>query len=263
MNGTIHVQRPPNHIYGLKEGCILTFSEILTDLLPWCFIAFLVGAIIFGLSLLGYRFLYRKLLHGKVTIPIRQFVLIALLAAYVFIVFGITNFSRSDIYVNLINLNLFSGYRDIWSQWTLRSVQMVAFNILMFVPLGILLPLLSDSLRSFGIVFLMALLFTFTIETVQLANHTGIFELDDLFNNTLGAVIGYFIVMFFLERVDWKRRALLLTRAMLLPVILFAGLLTVSHLKQEQPQSIKTDTSYFIISPVFQQSTPVDHGRYP
>ncbi len=224
----------------------MSFSEILTDLLPWCLIALLLGILVFGASLAGYRLLYQKLLGGKAVITTEKFLLVALLTAYVFIVFGITNFSRTNVYVDIIDLRLFSSYREIWSQWTLRSVQMVAFNILMFVPLGILLPLLSDSLRSFGIVLLLALIFTFTIETVQLANHTGMFELDDLFNNTLGAVIGYFIVMFFLAKGSWRRRALLFTRALLLPVLLCSGFLTASFLKQAQTQSIQTNEAYFL-----------------
>ncbi len=40
-----------------------------------------------------------------------------------------------------------------------------------------------------------ALLFTMFIEVFQLATGIGIFELDDIFNNVLGALIGYGIIM--------------------------------------------------------------------
>lgn len=61
----------------------------------------------------------------------------------------------------------------------------------MFVPLGILLPLCSRWHKKFYRTYLTGLAFTIAIELIQLVSRRGIFELDDIFNNLLGTMIGY------------------------------------------------------------------------
>lgn len=57
-------------------------------------------------------------------------------------------------------------------------------NIILFIPIGILLPR-----KKRWLIF--PFLFSALIETIQLIFLRGTFELDDIFNNTLGAVIGW------------------------------------------------------------------------
>lgn len=61
----------------------------------------------------------------------------------------------------------------------------------MGVPLGILLPCLFEKMRYWWPTYLSGLLFTILIETTQLITHRGIFEMDDILNNTLGCMIGF------------------------------------------------------------------------
>lgn len=65
-------------------------------------------------------------------------------------------------------------------------------NIIMFMPLGFLLPLIWDQFRSLRKVFFVGLFFSLAIEFCQLFNHRAT-DIDDLMMNSLGAVLGYLI----------------------------------------------------------------------
>ena len=55
------------------------------------------------------------------------------------------------------------------------------------------LPFIYKKMRSVFVVGLMGFLFSLSIETVQYITRRGLFEFDDLFNNTVGTVAGYII----------------------------------------------------------------------
>jgi glycopeptide antibiotics resistance protein len=71
-------------------------------------------------------------------------------------------------------------------------------NILLFVPLGILLPLISSRLNSFVKVFSVALFFSASIEVLQFfSREMRIYrsvDIDDVILNVIGAVGGFLIV---------------------------------------------------------------------
>jgi glycopeptide antibiotics resistance protein len=69
----------------------------------------------------------------------------------------------------------------------------IFLNVLLFIPFGSLLPLVSDKFRNpFGTVFC-GFLFSFGIESMQYITGRGLTELDDMINNTFGAIIGYIL----------------------------------------------------------------------
>jgi len=63
-------------------------------------------------------------------------------------------------------------------------------NIVGFIPLGILLPLLFSGLAKFWRLTLTIFLLSLSFETFQLLAGTGIFDVDDLLLNTFGGIIG-------------------------------------------------------------------------
>lgn len=73
----------------------------------------------------------------------------------------------------------------------LNSVENLAGNILVFVPLGFLLPIVSDEMRSLLAVMLNAFVFVLGIEMFQLFSAFGAFDVDDILLNCLGAALGY------------------------------------------------------------------------
>lgn len=65
----------------------------------------------------------------------------------------------------------------------------------MFVPLGVLLPLLWKKCRKWYVTIPIGFAISFVIELVQLAIRRGICDIDDLFANTLGTVLGFLCIM--------------------------------------------------------------------
>lgn len=63
-------------------------------------------------------------------------------------------------------------------------------NILMMMPFGFLLPLLSRRTGKLRAIFLSGFLFSLMIELSQLFNYRAT-DIDDLILNTLGAILGY------------------------------------------------------------------------
>ena len=70
-------------------------------------------------------------------------------------------------------------------------------NIIGFIPLGILLPLLFYQLRTAPRTILFVFLFSLGFELTQLFTMLGVFDVDDLLLNTLGGAIGYFAYALF------------------------------------------------------------------
>lgn len=73
-----------------------------------------------------------------------------------------------------------------------EGIRTYVLNIIMFMPLGFLLPLIWEKFRNIVKVFYTGLGFSLAIEICQLFNHRAT-DIDDLMMNSLGAVFGYFI----------------------------------------------------------------------
>lgn len=76
----------------------------------------------------------------------------------------------------------------------LQSHDMLPYilNILMFMPLGFLLPFIWQKMRSFPKVLLTGCFFSLIIEMCQLLNFRCS-DVDDILMNTLGAIVGYLL----------------------------------------------------------------------
>jgi glycopeptide antibiotics resistance protein len=99
------------------------------------------------------------------------------------------------------NLTPFETIR-LYYRRGVRSIDMyknIGGNILGFVPLGILLPLLFVSLRSWWKTTLTIFIISVLFETTQLITGWGFFDVDDMILNTTGGLIGY--ILFFLGRI--------------------------------------------------------------
>lgn len=70
------------------------------------------------------------------------------------------------------------------------EIRNAVLNILMFVPLGYLLPMLSKKFARLLILLSVAFLFTLSIELLQLVTARGVFSIEDMLHNILGAAIG-------------------------------------------------------------------------
>jgi len=73
----------------------------------------------------------------------------------------------------------------------LRYLEGAGLNILLFVPFGYLLPMLWKRADRWWKVVLCGFVLSLGIELTQLVTHLGMFDLDDLMNNSLGAFLGW------------------------------------------------------------------------
>ena len=75
-------------------------------------------------------------------------------------------------------------------------------NILLFIPLGIFLPLLFEKVNTLRKVLLYAFAVSSFLEIIQLFTLLGNFDIDDILLNVLGAFVG-----FGGYRMTWKNTA--------------------------------------------------------
>ena len=85
-------------------------------------------------------------------------------------------------------LELFWSYHGFFAG-DLRLGLQILGNIAFFVPLGYLLSGVVQK-KNWWLALLIAFLLSCSVEMLQAATHRGLFEFDDIFNNTLGACIG-------------------------------------------------------------------------
>lgn len=72
-------------------------------------------------------------------------------------------------------------------------------NILLFVPLGVFLPLLWPAFRSWKKTALVGLGVSSSVEILQLFTHR-LTDVDDLITNTLGTILGFALAAWLLRR---------------------------------------------------------------
>ena len=63
-------------------------------------------------------------------------------------------------------------------------------NIVLFIPIGVLLPIVIENIKWQWVV-LVGFGFSLFIEIVQLITGFGCFDLDDILLNTIGTTIGF------------------------------------------------------------------------
>lgn len=93
---------------------------------------------------------------------------------------------------SLEQLFLIPFYDYTKNEFGVMWVEML-LNVVMFVPIGILLPLCCKSIRWYH-ALLVGFVFSVIIESLQWTFRCGSCETNDLINNTLGTVIGYLML---------------------------------------------------------------------
>lgn len=170
---------------------------VLWELRRYSFLA--VFAVLFTLMILGIvRFFYKRKYGADRPFPWKRAILIIAFAGYIALVFFVTNFRTSGM-IREVNLHLFRAWREALNNFSQHRWLNVLLNIAMFCPFGFLLPLLSRKLRKWYFSIPAGFAFSLMIELLQLIFSRGVFDVDDLFCNTLGAMIGYFVVMVILS----------------------------------------------------------------
>lgn len=120
-------------------------------------------------------------------------VLGVLLAEYLFVVTCSTVVFRGVQSFKYARLELtpFWTYEAVIKHTPGVSVWDIVLNMVLFMPLGFLIKLLSPSISFFKIL-VFAILCSLFIETNQYIFEKGIAQFDDVMHNTIGAVIGWY-----------------------------------------------------------------------
>ncbi len=183
------------------------YSRLIQAYLPF---AAIVIAAAGGICLLGYFLIYKRLLHGTKRLRAGTAVPVLLLGVYLLFLCCITLLNRSGGTPTGVNLTPFTSWREAWYRASPSDWRYIIFNIIAFVPLGILLPLCSGWFDRWRKILCSGLGCSLLIEITQLITGRGLFETDDLIHNTLGTAIGYGFLCLFLALVNRTKKSRLL-----------------------------------------------------
>ena len=136
-------------------------------------------------------------------------VLVALLLVVSIItIFYITLLTREPSTTRQHIFEPFYSYKQILLNGNFGWIPQNLLNITLFVPLGmfafLLLPRKWSKIQSIFLICGAAFILSLLIESLQFIFKLGFFETDDIFNNTLGGVVGSSISIFILQIKDKK-----------------------------------------------------------
>ena len=199
---------------------------------------YVCGAVVL-LYIFGYLLLYRVYLLGKKKISVWYALWAMIMCWYLAVVVNVTLVGRAAITVQKIR-PLFSSYREAWYTASVTDWRNIILNYCLFIPFGIWLPVGIKFFRKMYRVGIAAFVLTTTIEIIQVIQKTGVFELDDVLGNVLGALIGfgifgiaYYIIGRKKNAEPWRlSRVLRLQIPLLAVIVTYICLLTVYNVKE-------------------------------
>ncbi len=150
-------------------------------------------------------FVHKKKHRGHKEFPWGKVMLWLVFLAYLLVVIYATVLRWTGFSHREWNLHLFRAWREAWNQFSAKNWANVLLNVAMFGPLGFLLPLMGKKFRKWYLTIPAGFGFSLAVELIQLILGRGICDVDDLFCNTLGTAVGYFVVMTILAIVSGKR----------------------------------------------------------
>ncbi len=164
---------------------LMIFSELGNISFVLLGVLLLLSCIVLCMALYGLLRDYRKIHKGMLML----FVLYTLMMAY------ITIFSREEGHSTDILLS-FDSFKEALETRSLEPLQHVLLNAAMFIPVGILFPMIRpQKLARLTYVAPVGMMMTTMIEAIQMLLKKGQCDIEDIVANTLGAMIGYFLFM--------------------------------------------------------------------
>ncbi|NLZ81678.1 MAG: VanZ family protein [Clostridiales bacterium] len=95
------------------------------------------------------------------------------------------------------NLILFKEIRRFWNyRYTLGLAAVISNlvgNVVGFMPFGFFVPILAKKTNRFLTILLLSFVLSLLIENTQLIFKVGSFDVDDLFLNSIGGILGYLV----------------------------------------------------------------------
>ena len=211
-----------DHMYDFIKTIFYEFRQAV----PLALIGVVTGVLL--LFLLDRK--YRR--DGK-KFPKGQAVAVLLLLCYLGGLAAITFMNRMDGMQMGFQLYPLLAFREAWNAFTLQTWLNPLLNIAMFIPLGVLLPLTGKAFRRWHWMLMAGVGVSLGIEVLQYLLGRGQADIDDLICNTLGAMLGYSLCLFFVSLI--RKRWRLVGRYAALPCLFAAALAGVFVVYHVQP----------------------------
>ena len=173
-------------------NCFLAYAEMSTPDIAWIFAFALVFYIAFG-------FMMKKECNSF----FRLMLSFACSLIFIMTLFGRTQGEFEEPHF------FFESYRSAFALRTPGQILQLALNVILYIPLGMFLPCCFRLFEKVRYTVLTAFLCSVCIETIQGLFRIGLFEVDDILNNTLGALIGvilYQLIVKVKERWESEKR---------------------------------------------------------
>lgn len=120
---------------------------------------------------------------------------------------------------NLIPFTTIKFYLLCDSMPLLRRAGNIFGNIALFIPIGMLLPVISRAARKVIPLFLISTFLSLILELFQYILGTGSADIDDVILNALGGLVGY--VIFFVLKAKFKSETKTIIASLVLFFIIF------------------------------------------
>lgn len=155
----------------------------------FCFVS--ASFLIYGVGMFYLVLGNRRNVYGGVEVHIFRG-LMACAGLVVEVIKSITVFAVKGIWCGISNCDYYFA-----------RLNESASNVILYMPLGYLIPCLSGSKRH-GLLRIawIGLSISLSFELIQLITKLGKFDMDDLINNTLGATVGY--ILYFKANVRYR-----------------------------------------------------------
>ncbi len=171
---------------------VMIFNELGNISFVLLGVLLLLSCIVLCMALYGLMRDYRKIHKGMLML----FILYTLMMGY------ITIFSRDEGHSTDILLK-FDSFREALETRSLEPLQHVLLNAAMFIPIGILFPMIRvEKLARLTYVAPVGMMMTTMIEAIQMLMKKGQCDIEDIVANTAGAILGYFLFKF-ARRLRW------------------------------------------------------------
>lgn len=149
------------------------------------------------------------------------------LIVYFCLLLYLTVFQR--IYRGVVTGMFFEQYTFDWKSYYTYSINLVPFktiygylnkslntnvvitnlvgNVIAFVPMGFLMPIVFKKINNYKKTILMSVVTSVLIEIIQLLLKVGSADIDDVILNTFGGIIGFMLLgLLFIVSQKWRGR---------------------------------------------------------
>lgn len=183
------------------SGIIGIIEESLKFAIPCLVIWFIIRGVIIYRGINNKKIKFKNKSSKKERL-IKE-VILDIFVFYLLILYGITVYRYGIDFGNFFDLKgrLYcintSFLKELIKMISYGSIWHVFYNvvgnIIWFIPLGFLIPIIWEKKRQLGTIIGLSFITSLSIEVLQFIFRTGISDIDDLVFNTLGGIIGYII----------------------------------------------------------------------